>query len=126
MENNVMYTDGAVNISDDVLQTIAAMAVSEVNGVSLAVSLTEGFVEKLVKKTQNKAVRVEVTEKTVTLELHVFVAYGSKIQEVAAKLQDAVKHNVETMTDLTVTRVDICVDGIIKETKKAEPAPLQD
>ncbi len=121
MAENTMYTENSgVKISDEVVQTIAAMAVSEVKGASLSVSLAEGLVEKLVKKGSNKAVRIEMTEKEVALEVHVLVDYGIKIQPVAASLQEAVKRNIETMTDLTVTKVDIFVDGISKESKKTD------
>ncbi len=121
MEENTIYTENSgVKISDEVVQTIAAMAVSEVKGATLSVSLAEGLVEKLVKKGSNKAVRIEMTEKEVALEVHVLVDYGIKIQPVAASLQEAVKRNIETMTDLTVTKVDIYVDGISKESKKAD------
>ncbi|MBR5236185.1 MAG: Asp23/Gls24 family envelope stress response protein [Clostridia bacterium] len=122
MDENKVYTDGsAVKISDEVVQTIAAMAVSEVKGVSLATSLADGFVEKFVKKNYNKTVKIEMTEKEVSLELHVTVDYGVKIQAVSAELQEAVKRNLENMTDLTATNVTIYVEGVnpVKEAEKA-------
>ncbi len=131
MEENTIYTEsGSVKISDDVVQTIAAMAIKEVEGINLASTLAEGFVEKLVKKNFSKGIRVEMDEeKCVHLDLHVIVDYGVKIQPLAAKLQECVKRNIETMTDLTVTTVDVTIDGIniAKENKKAaEPATSEE
>lgn len=123
MNENTVYEDGgAIKISEEVVQTIAAMAVSEVKGVSLPASLTDGIVEKFVKKNYNKSVRIDMTDKVVSMELHIMVDYGVKIQATAAELQDAVKRNIETMTDLAVTAVDVYVDGInmVKESKKNE------
>ena len=123
MDENTIYTEtGAVNISDDVIQTIAAMAVNDVAGATLPVSVADGFVEKLVKKNFSKGIKIEKNEKEVSIELHVLVDYGVKIQSIAAELQDAVKKNIETMTDLTVTTVDVHVEGIhfVKEPKKTE------
>lgn len=125
MDENTIYTDGnAVKIADEVVQAIAAMAANDVTGVKLCVGLADGIVEKLVKKNFSKGVRVEMNEKEVRVELHITVDYGVKIQAVAAQLQDAVKRNIETMTDLAVVSVDICVEGIsvVKEPKNTDTA----
>ncbi|MBE7047958.1 MAG: Asp23/Gls24 family envelope stress response protein [Ruminococcaceae bacterium] len=111
-ENTVYVESGAVKISEEVVQAIAAMAVAETKGVALPTSLTDGFVEKFVKKNYNKNIRIDMSEKQVSIEIHVMVDYGAKIQAVSAELQDSVKRSIETMTDLTVLRVDICIDGI--------------
>ena len=134
MEENTLYVeDGAIKISEEVVQTIAAMAVKDVKGVTVAASFADGFVEKFVKKNFNKSVKITLEEKSVTVELHIGIDYGVKIQTVAAELQDVIKRNIETMTDLSVTRVDIYVDGINfnkepkepKEVKKAADAPAE-
>ncbi len=134
MEENTLYVeDGAIKISEEVVQTIAAMAVKDVKGVTIAASFADGFVEKFVKKNFNKSVKITLEEKAVIVELHIGIDYGVKIQTVAAELQDVIKRNIETMTDLSVTRVDIYVDGINfnkepkepKEVKKAAKAPAE-
>ncbi len=121
-ENTVYAENSAIKISEDVVQTIAAMAIKEVQGLDLPAASAEGFVEKLVKKNFSKGIKVEMNEKTVSLEIHVNVEYGAKIQPLAAELQEVVKRNIETMTDLTVLAVDVYVEGItvVKEAKKTE------
>lgn len=121
MSENTNYIEtGSVNISDEVIQSIASMAVAETKGAALYTTFTDGIVEKIVKKNFNKSVKIEAEEKNVVIEVHIVVDYGVKIQEVAIELQENVKRNIETMTDLTVTRVDVCVEGIIPESKKNE------
>ncbi|MBQ4517740.1 MAG: Asp23/Gls24 family envelope stress response protein [Clostridia bacterium] len=123
MSENTNYIEtGSVNISDEVIQSIAAMAVAETKGAALYTTLADGIVEKIVKKNSNKSVRIEAVEKNVVVEVHIVVDYGVKIQEVAAELQENIKRNIETMTDLTVTHVDVCVEGIIPESKKKDAA----
>ncbi|MBE7009912.1 MAG: Asp23/Gls24 family envelope stress response protein [Ruminococcaceae bacterium] len=120
MSENTTYTEtGAVNISEEVVQAIAGMAVREIKGIALATTLADGLVEKFVKKSF-KSVKIEMNEKEVALEVHILVDYGVKITPISTELQDAVKRNIETMTDLTVTAVNIFVDGInfVKESKK--------
>lgn len=127
MEENTLYVeDGAIKISEEVVQTIAAMAVKEVKGITLATSFADGFVEKFVKKNFNKSVRTTLDEKAVTVELHIGVDYGVKIQTVAAELQEVIKRNIETMTDLSVTQVDIYVDGINFAKEAKEPKEKKD
>lgn len=125
MDENKMNTDvNNVKISEEVIQTIAGIAVGEVKGLSLPPSLAEGLVEKFVKKNYGKGVRIEMNENEVSLEIHVFVEYGLKIQPLAAELQETIKCNIENMTNLTVVKVDVMVDGIniAKEPKKKDPA----
>ncbi len=125
VENNAYTEIGIVNISDDVVQTISAMAVNEVEGVYLPVGIADGLVEKVEKlvnarKSYAKNIKVDAEEKDVSVDVHVLVDYGVKIQPLAAELQEVVKHNLETMTDLNITAVNIYVDGIhfAKEPKK--------
>ena len=51
---------------------------------------------------------------------YIIVEYGVRIPEVAWNIQEKVKNSVENMTGLTVTEVNIHVQGInmAKETKK--------
>ena len=124
MDENTIYTESnSVKIADEVIQAIAAMAANDVSGVKLCVGLTDGIVEKLVKKNFSKGVRIELNEKEARIELHITVDYGVNIQSIACQLQEAVKRNVETMTDLTVLSVDVCVEGI-NLTKEPKAIPM--
>ena len=63
MDENTVYAEsGAIKISEEVVQTIAAMAVSEVKGVSLSASLTDGIVEKFVKKRKCDIIKMKNVE----------------------------------------------------------------
>ena len=74
MDENKVYTEaGVVNISDDVVQTIAAMAVNEVNGATLPTGIADGLVEKVEKlvnarKNYSKNIKVEMDEKNISVE----------------------------------------------------------
>ncbi len=132
-ENNAYTEAGIVNISDDVIQTITAMAVSEVKGAFLPVGIADGLVEKVEKlvnarKNYSKNIKVDLNEKNVSVEVHVLVDYDVKIQPLAVELQEVIKHNIETMTDLNVVAVNVYVDGIhfekeIKKEVKKEEEP---
>ena len=103
---------GEIKISEDVVSVVAGLAVGEVDGVEVANSITDGIVEKFVKKNYGRGIRVEMSEKDVTVDVHVVVDYGIKIPDVAWQLQETVKKNIENMTNLTVLGVNIFVEGI--------------
>ena len=100
-----------INISEEVVATIASIAASEVNGVA---SMNGGFVgglsEMLGKKT--KGVKVQVGEKDTVIDINITVEYGARIPDIAWEVQNKVKTQVETMTGLNVVAVNIHVQGV--------------
>ncbi len=113
-ENKMPEIANGVKISDDVVQIIAGIAAGEVDGVhSLGNSLAGGIAEFLGgKKTVSRGVKVDIRETEVSLDVHVVVRYGVRIPDVAWNVQEKVKDAVETMTGLTVSKVNIHIDGI--------------
>lgn len=117
MDNNTINPEveenGRVNIADEVISVIAALAVSEVKGIAgMAGSFSGGLSELLGKKNISKGVKLTVNDKEVSLDLSVIAEYGAKIPDVAWQLQEKVKNEVEAMTGMTVVAVNVSVDGI--------------
>ena len=121
-EKNEIYENGQVKISDEVITIIAGIATMEVNGVhSMHTGLVEGFSNLFNKNNYSKGVKVEKNENIVVLDVFINVTYGCKINKVAEEVQKTVKKEVETMTDLTVSAVNVHVQNIITEkTEKTE------
>ncbi|HSH36385.1 Asp23/Gls24 family envelope stress response protein [Schnuerera sp.] len=104
---------GTVKIANDVVAIIAGLAATEVDGVtSMSGGITGDITEMLGMKSLSKGVKVEVGEKEAAIDIFLIVNYGSKISEVAAKVQQNVKETVETMTGLNVVEVNINVQGV--------------
>lgn len=105
---------GNIKISVEVVSTIAGIAASEINGVScMYTSFVDGVAQRLgARKNTSKGVRVDMTEKTVTIDLYIVVEYGIKIPELAWEIQENVKAKVESMTGLSVEKVNIHIEGI--------------
>ncbi len=118
---NVGNDIGVVKITEDVVSIIAGLAAVDVEGVaSMSGGFAGGIAEALGMKNLSKGVKVEVGEKEALINLYIIVEYGVRIPEVAWNIQEKVKNSVENMTGLTVTEVNIHVQGInmSKETKK--------
>ena len=111
MEENEVK-DG-LQMSDEVVSAIAGIATKGIEGMAkMAGGFTEGITEAFGKKNPGKGVKVEVTNNEVQIESSIVVNYGAKIPEVAAKIQEKITADVETMTGLKVAGVKIKVVGI--------------
>ena len=114
---------GDIKIASDVVIVIATMAATEVEGIAgMSGSLTGELAEKFGVKSNNKGIKVQVNEETVSIDMFLVVEYGVRVPDVAWEVQQNVKKAVETMTGMKVTNVNIHIQGInvIKEHKEEE------
>lgn len=112
-----------IKIADDVVSVIAGKAVSEISGVAgMAGGFAGGISEVFSgKKNLSKGIKVDVGEKEVKIDVNIIVEYGARIPDVAFEIQNRVKKAVETMTGLTVTSVNVHVQGANIPEEKEEP-----
>ena len=95
--------DGSIQISEDVLASIASTTALEVDGVS---ALMSANVSDL------KGVRVELDGEQIVVGIFVAVRYGCAISDVAKKVQKNVHTALEGMTGFKVAAVNVHVGGI--------------
>ncbi|MCB5558469.1 Asp23/Gls24 family envelope stress response protein [Anaerosalibacter bizertensis] len=111
--NNEGVDYGTVKIANEVVAIIAGLAATEVEGVAgMSGGITGGISDMLGMKNLSKGVKVEVGEKECAIDIFVIVEYGSRISEVALRVQENVKEAVETMTGLNVIEVNVNVQGV--------------
>ncbi|HBH12830.1 MAG TPA: Asp23/Gls24 family envelope stress response protein [Clostridiales bacterium] len=116
--------NGQVKISVDVISIIASIAAAEIDGVNAAASgFVEGISSLFTKKNYTKGIKVEMKDNDASIDLSITVDYGYKIQDVATKVQQKVKTEVENMTGLNVTSVGVNVQNVVipKEEAIIEP-----
>lgn len=117
---------GKIQIAPEVLEVIAGMAASEVEGVA---QMSGGFVgdiaERLGRKNVARGVRVEVGSREAAVDVSIVVKYGYRIPEVARNIQDSVSSAIESMTGLSVVEVNVhIVDVELKPEEKSPSASL--
>lgn len=114
-------TLGEIQIADEVVAIIAALAATEVEGVAkMFGNITNEIVSKLGMKNLSKGVKVTVTPKDVKVDLSLELKYGYSIVEVSKIVQEKVKQAIETMTGLTVLSVKVRIAGVAIE-KEQKP-----
>lgn len=111
---------GKINISDDVVASIAGIAATEIEGVTgMSRGVAYDIAEKFgAKKNPQKGVKVSVAAEGAVIDLFIVVAFGVRIPELAWEVQENVKNSVESMTGINVLKVNVCVEGVSFEKKK--------
>lgn len=113
--------NGSIIISDDVISTIASLAISETEGVEgIPGNLSGGIVELLGKKSPGKSVKVDMGEEGTIIDVYIVISYGVNIQQVSKQLQEKIKTQLETMAGVTVLKVNVHIQGVNMEQEKTQ------
>ena len=101
---------GSLKISKDVIATIAKTAALEIEGV---VSLPEAEASRLLgRNIGRKPIRVTLSDDFAELDIQLILKAGVKIPDICSSVQTVVKDNVQTMTGIAVSKVNVTVAGI--------------
>jgi uncharacterized alkaline shock family protein YloU len=102
-----------VSITEQVIASLAGIAAQSVEGVSgLRGNVTDNLKAILGEEHRSRGVIARLHNGVVTITLYVSVEYGYPIHEVAQRLQEHVKDEVESMTGLPVATVDVYVSDL--------------
>lgn len=104
---------GEVRIASDVVAAIAALAATEIDGVySMAGNITNELIGKLGMKNLSKGVKILMEGGIVRVDMMVVVNYGYSIPEVSEQVQERVGQQIENMTGLSVSEVNVRIAGV--------------
>lgn len=105
---------GTLKISDEVVAVCAANAALKTPGVAeLAGGFTNTLSRNLLgKELLSKGVKVSQGDEGAAIDIFVIVNYRVNIPSVAWEIQEHVKKEVESMTELPVEAVNIHVQGV--------------
>ncbi|MCJ7839356.1 Asp23/Gls24 family envelope stress response protein [Lederbergia sp. NSJ-179] len=112
---------GKIEIAPEVIEVIAGIAASEVDGIAqMRGNFASGVVEKLGKKNHGKGIRVELTEEGIKVDVFCLMNFGVSIPTIAQKVQDNIQQTLYNMTALEAKEVNIHIVGVAFETQKAD------
>lgn len=104
---------GSINISEDVVLTMARATINEIDGVAgLANNAGAELAEKLGIKSSGKGLKVEFRDGVINIDAIIMVRYGYNVVSVAQQVQDAVAAAVESMTGMAKPVVNVHVSGV--------------
>lgn len=112
-----MQDNGTVMISEDVISTIVAQAVAEVEGiVNLSSKPSAELMDIISKKNWGKGIRVAIAEdNSLTIDCDVVIAYGQSVVNVALAVQGAIIGAVTSTTGVENVKVNVNVCGIARQ-----------
>lgn len=108
---------GNVLISEDVIATIVANAVNDVEGVvGLSVKPGADIADMIGKKNWGKGMKITIGENDeLLIDCNVNIGYGQSVVAVAKAVQDAVTAALVSTAGITVSAVNVNVCGIIRQ-----------
>ncbi len=103
-----------INIDDQVIAESVSSEVLSHNDVSrFAVSLTDGITKNFLgRDSQYSGIKIQNSDNKISITIHIIVFYGVNIPQLSYELQMTIKNRIEKLTGLTVTEINISVDGI--------------
>ena len=117
MDLNQNTGTGTLKVSQEVIEKIARLAASEVEGVALDTSgkrLARAEVNPAADKLMELArpAKAKLFKEAATIDMSVVVLQGFKAAVVGENIQRAVKAAVQNMTGITVAKVNVRIAGI--------------
>ncbi len=106
---------GKIDVSDEVIATIAGFAATDCYGLVGMASrsqLKDGIAELLGRENWSKGIEVKYEQGELAVDLYIIVSYGTKISEVAHNVQSKVKYTLSETVGIDVSRVNIFVQGV--------------
>ena len=102
---------GRISVSSEAIAQLVAHTTSECYGIVGMAS--RGRLPRLLARNRlTKGIVVERRDDGISIDLHVVVEYGLKLTEVAATVRSRVAYEVERLTGLTVSVVEVHVEDV--------------
>ena len=120
MEGSSKIQQGTLKVSDDVIATIARLATTEVEGVESLTTASVSFKQLFVKPGKNGSIKIKLAGDVVEISISIFVRFGHKVTAVAENVQNRIKSDVQSMTGVTVSKVNVSIDGIVFDTQEKD------
>ena len=105
---------GSIEVSSETLATIAGAAAVRCYGIVGMVprGWRQGVSEILGRDAVSQGVDVSLDDDELKIDLFVIMCYGVKIAEVAANIMETVQYEIEKMTGLRPTAINVNVAGV--------------
>ncbi len=102
--------EGKIIYGNGIVDGIVLLAIEEIPYVELYTSGSR-------KKMSSSSINVYIDKDGVHIDIIIKVHFTQSISAVAFKIQEAVRHNVEAMTEYRIASVNVIVKGVIFKDK---------
>lgn len=109
VDNNI----NDIKVSEEVIAKITEIAISGIDGVCSLVKGKTSFSHLFVRAEQPSAIDVKVNGDSVEVSAEINVSSNCRVKNTAEKIQQRVKDDIQNMTGIAVTKVNVLVRGIV-------------
>ena len=111
-----LQENGRVMISEDVVAAIVLQSVREIEGFAGLSTKPGADIADLIGKNWGKGIKITISaDNELSVECNVLVHYGCSVVTVARQMQASVASEVESVTGVKVTAVNVNVCGIARK-----------
>lgn len=110
--NESNLSAGSLQIASEVIEKIARLAALEVDGVADVKVSNAGVKSLLNKIAVQRPVLVEMKDDVADITIGLTVRYGTEVPELSETVQKSIKSSVQNMTQITVAKVNVVINGI--------------
>ncbi len=105
---------GQINISDNVIASLAGAAAIECYGVvgMSSRNIQDGIAELFGWDSMDKGIDVDIINNEIAVNIYMQVEFGIKINEVAHNVMERVKYSLERNVGMPVREVNVHVQGV--------------
>ena len=96
-----------LSINLEVIESMAAMAALEVDGVSAMAAKTMDIRNMIARRSVFKPVNAEIKNGAVVITLYITISKNANAKQVGEAVQVSVKDKVQSMTSNAVTKVNV-------------------
>ena len=111
-------TEGKIIYGTNIVDNIVCLTVNELPFVELY--------HKVSGKKKNSAITVFLEKKGIDVDICVKIHFTQRVSEIVFKIQEAVRHNVESMTEYRIQSVNVIVMGVLFDDVKQIPSDTQE
>ena len=104
--------NNCLKVSEDVINRIVEIAVSEVKGVYGLSNVRFPFSNIFVNSEKSPAVKIKMHGDAVEISVSIIVTYGCKVSLTAENVQKKIKEDIQTMTGVTVSKINVFISGV--------------
>ena len=105
-EGKVVYYDG-------IIDGIVLLAIKEIPYIELDTKETSSL-------SRNNAIKVKRAQDGIHIDVTVKIHYSQNVSDMAFKIQESIRHNVEAMTERHVASVNVHISGVSFDDKTDE------
>jgi uncharacterized alkaline shock family protein YloU len=112
MDINKSEARSNLKISSEVIAKIAGIAATETNGVSGLSQKNLNIKDVIGATSLNSPFKIQLNDDVCKITINIILKNGFKIKEICEKVQSNIKESVQSMTGITVSKVNVCVSGV--------------